>query len=100
MSCRSPARAGEGKPYRLADLMHIFDYADEDCFRAWRKRVNFPAPIEGCTRPLKWDREIVDAWRRGARANIPANDAAPAIVAPVDEVAAARERLRLKAARR
>lgn len=99
---RTPSRArSEAEPYRLADLMAIFGYADEDSFRAWRKRaeaMGFPPPLPGCTRPLKWERALVDAWRAagGRPAQIELATQTPG--APIDELAAARQRLRLRAA--
>lgn len=88
-------------PYRVADLMKMFGYRDVDSFRAWRARAEaqgFPPPIVGCTRPLKWSRELVDAWRAcGGR---PAQHAIVQQLpepAPVDELAAGRARLALKA---
>ena len=102
MTKRAPSRARrDDEPYRLRDLMIMFGYSDEDRFRAWRKRVEamgFPQPLPGCTRPLKWDRQLVDEWKKvGGR---------PALIAqaeqkdapPIDELAIARQRLRLKAA--
>lgn len=94
--------------YRLADVMRIFGYRDADSFRAARRRfeaLGFPQPLPGCTRPLKWSREEVDAWRRNPRpaqsalkqaAPAPANDAAPS-PASDDEIAQARARILARA---
>lgn len=110
MSKRQPSRArSDEEPYRVADLMVIFGYRDEDSFRGYRKRaeaMGFPKPLPGSTRPLKWSREQIDAWRAvgGRPAEIAlrrqqqheGEDAAAA----VDELAIARARMHAKNAAR
>lgn len=102
---RVPARARPDEPYRLGDVMARAGYADEDSFRAWRVRAEaqgFPPPLPGCTRPLKWSREQVDAWfvagGRPAQIALAAHKRdAGEDDAPLDELAAARARLRFRA---
>jgi hypothetical protein len=96
------AAAPASEVYRLRDLMRIFGYADENSFRGWRIRnqaCGFPAPLPGCTRPLKWDRRQVDAWRSGDVVLTPTHDDAN-VMSRADVIALAREKLRLKAALR
>lgn len=104
---RTRTRPGESidntasEVYRLRDLMRIFKYADVNSFWDWRRRVEqhgFPAPLPGCSRPLKWDRQQVDAWRRGgvARSRELRNERL-ALANAKDVIALARERLRRKA---
>ena len=104
MSKRTASRArSDAEPYRLGDLMALFGYADEDSFRKWRRRaeaLGFPRPLPGCTRPLKWSRAEIDAWRahpRPAQTALAAQKADAGAAAPVDELAAARARLRFRA---
>jgi hypothetical protein len=100
MGKRCSARArSEAEPYRLGDLMVRAGYKDESSFRAWRVRaeaMGFPPPLPGCTRPLRWARAPVDAWfESGGRAAQKA--AQPNPLAPIDELAAARARLKARA---
>lgn len=107
MSKRAAPRArSDAEPYRLGDVMMLAGYLDEDCFRTWRTRaeaMGFPLPLPGCTRPLKWNRAQVDAWfaagGRPAQLAVRAqrDDVADA---PIDELAAARMRLKLKTSMR
>ncbi|GIK50321.1 MAG: hypothetical protein BroJett013_30180 [Alphaproteobacteria bacterium] len=104
MSRRDPPRARSvAEPYRLGDVMQLAGYADEDSFRAWRLRaeaIGFPPPLPGCTRPLKWSRAQVDAWFAAGGRPAQAALGAQREAAPIDEIAAARARLRLKAQQR
>jgi hypothetical protein len=89
--------------YRLRDLMQMFGYADDTSFRAWRMRVSsdgFPAPLPGCTRPLKWDKGQIDAWRSGGKARLVSSTQEATSPPPVDTIGLAREKLRRKAAMR
>lgn len=100
MSKRTASRArSAAEPYRLGDVMVLAGYSDETSFRAWRARaeaMGFPAPLPGCTRPLRWARAPVDAWfERGGRPAQIALQATPD--APIDELAAARARLKARA---
>lgn len=98
MTKRAPAHARcDAEPYRLGDLMVMFGYRDEDSFRAWRRqqeKLGFPLPLPGRTRPLKWARAPIDAWRdaggRPAQAALAAQSPAPQ---PIDELAAHRAKL-------
>jgi predicted DNA-binding transcriptional regulator AlpA len=99
-SITSEGHRSESAPsevYRLRDLKRMFAYADDTSFRAWRMRVSeegFPPPLPGCTRPLKWDRSQIDAWRSGRKIGAAEQATLPA---PVDTIALAREKLRRKA---
>lgn len=94
---------GGPEVYRLRDLMQMFGYADVNSFRAWRRRTEahgFPAPLPGCSRPLKWDRRQVDTWRSRVRTATRPMSELETSPTPVDIIALAREKLRRKAALR
>jgi predicted DNA-binding transcriptional regulator AlpA len=86
--------------YTLRELTALLGYKDRDSFRLHRRRIEaqgFPAPLPGSTHPLKWSRAQVDAWLENPRpAQKKVAEQKPGAPAPIDELSAARARIRAR----